>query len=192
VSPLSVRTERKAELVADALEHLAGTGGVGVDLGAGEPQQHRNRHKALLCPIVKIALEAAALGVAGLDDSRSRRTQLAFLPLALGDVGEHHHVADHLPGTVPDGSRRDLDVDQRSVLALPVGLQVREHPAAADCGQDLLELGLLRGRDKRDRAPDDLPRRPAEDPLSRRVPPDHPRLEVDLEDADRRRLDHRL
>jgi hypothetical protein len=34
--------------------------------------------------------------------------------------------------------------------------------------------------------------RPTEDLFGRRVPPDHARLEVDLEDADRPRLDYRL
>ena len=45
---------------------------IAVDGRPDEPQLHRQRHQALLGPVVKVALQAAPLGVAGLDDARPR------------------------------------------------------------------------------------------------------------------------
>jgi hypothetical protein len=143
----------------------------------------------LLRSVVKIALEAASLCIAGLDDPGSRGTQLPLLALAFADVGEDHHVADDPSAAAADWRRCDLDVDQRPVLALPVGLDVWEHSTAADGGQHVFELGLLGGRNNRHRPPDDLFTRPTEDPFGGGVPSDHARLKVDLENADRRGVD---
>ena len=42
-------------------------GGVSADLRAQEPQREREHHEPLLRPVVQVALEPTALGIAGLD-----------------------------------------------------------------------------------------------------------------------------
>ena len=55
-----------------------GDGGVDLiaDLGAQQPQREREHHQPLLGAVVEIALEPAALGIAGLDGTGARRAQL--------------------------------------------------------------------------------------------------------------------
>jgi hypothetical protein len=64
--------EREGELVAGIHEDRAGAGRIGIELRMREPQGERDRDQALLRTVVEIALQAAALDVAGGDDPRSR------------------------------------------------------------------------------------------------------------------------
>ena len=49
------------------------------ELGAQQPQREREHHQPLLGAVVQVALEPAALGVAGLDGARARGAQLLEL-----------------------------------------------------------------------------------------------------------------
>ena len=73
-----------AELLHRLVEQLGGRRRVGVELVAGQPQVHRQRHQPLLGAVVEVALDPAALGVAGLDDPRAGGAQLLDLGLQLG------------------------------------------------------------------------------------------------------------
>ena len=52
----------------------------------GEPERQRERDEPLLRAVVQVALEPPALGVARLDDARTRAAQLVLVGGALGDV----------------------------------------------------------------------------------------------------------
>ena len=96
---------------------------------------------------MEIALEAAALDVAGGDDPRARggelpdpgvelvvqTVDLRLLRLPFGDVGVSDHVAEDPAGWVSDRGSGDRDGDERSVLSQAHGLVVvdplaRQHP----------------------------------------------------------------
>ena len=141
--------------------------------------------------VVEVPLEPAPRLVSGLDDAGARGAELLLLPLAVADVREQREVADHGVGGVADRRRRDLDVDQASVLAEPLPLDAGVDLPGSDAGHQLAEpLALLVG-DVPERAADHLLRRPAEHPLRRRVPERDPVVEVDLEHGHRRGLDRR-
>ena len=53
-----------------------GVGRVGVDAAAGVAEQEREPHEPRLRAVVQVALEAAALGVARLDEPRARGAEL--------------------------------------------------------------------------------------------------------------------
>ena len=75
---------------SDARQLLARAGqqplrlGVGRELRRDEPQPERQRDEPLLGAVVQVALEPAALGVAGLDDPRARALQLVQAGAQLG------------------------------------------------------------------------------------------------------------
>lgn len=64
-------------------QRRGGGGRVAGELVAGDPQLGDQGDDVLLSAVVKIALEAAALLVLGLQDARARGRQLAGLPLGL-------------------------------------------------------------------------------------------------------------
>ena len=60
--------ERVIELGARSLELPRGVG-IAVELRAHDPEAQRQRHEALLCSVMEVALQAAAGGVARFDDA---------------------------------------------------------------------------------------------------------------------------
>ena len=76
--------QRVRELVARRGRELLGLLGVAPDVGADHPQLQRQRDEPLLGPVVQVALEPAALGVAGGDDPLARRLHLGQPSLGLG------------------------------------------------------------------------------------------------------------
>ena len=75
--------ERAAELVAGAVEHRAQRRVVGHAAGR-QAHGERRRHQPLLGAVVQVALQAPALGVAGLDDAHARGGEL-LARLGVGD-----------------------------------------------------------------------------------------------------------
>ena len=152
--------ERQGELLAGTDQGRSSGRRIGVQLLQCGPQGQRERHQALLCAVVEIALEAAALDVTGGDDPRSRRGELRepglqlrvqamtlrLLQLALCDVRVSDHVADDPAGSVPYRGGRDRDVYERSVLPQPDGLVAAHRLARADPREQLLALRTLRRR----------------------------------------------
>ncbi len=59
------------QVAADLVDHRLGVGRVVVDRVLRQPQLDRQRHEVLLRAVVQVALELAALGVAGGDDART-------------------------------------------------------------------------------------------------------------------------
>jgi hypothetical protein len=115
---------------------------------------------------VEIALEAAALDVAGGDDPRSRggelldpgvelvvqTVDLRLLRLPFGDVRVSNHVAEDPAGCVSDWGSGDRDGDERSVIPQAHGLVVvhplaRQHPR-----EQVLRFRALRRRGHRESA----------------------------------------
>ena len=58
-------------------------------------------------------------------------------PLVLGDVAGDFRGPDHRARCVPNRRHRQIDVDQRSVLALSPGLEVADSQASPDLRQDV-------------------------------------------------------
>ena len=105
--------ERSAE-VARSLPHERLRGGrVGREARLGEPQNERQRDKALLCAVMEIPLEAPALGVAGLDESHAGVTELRLV--ALCSVTSTAHTSER--GRSSASSSGVLD--QATTIALP-------------------------------------------------------------------------
>ena len=71
--------------VAERVEHLGRLGVVGEDV-LGEPEVHRERDEVLLGAVVEVALDLAALGVAGGDDAGPRGAEV-FVGAASGSRG---------------------------------------------------------------------------------------------------------
>ena len=172
-----------------------------------ESQLVRQRDKALLRAVVQVALEAAPLDVAGSDDPRTRggelfdpgaelvvqAVNLRRLRLALCDVGVGDHVAEHATGPVPHGRGRDRDRDERPVLAQTLGLVVVDRLSRPHPREQVLRLRAFRGRRHgKSTAAEHLVARPAEDALRGRVPQPDARVEVELDEGERRRVDQRL
>ena len=126
--------ERVGELVARGRRELLRLGGVAPDVGAEHPQLERERDEPLLGAVVQVALEPAALGVAGRDDALARRLHLGEPGLRLRQealVLEGHrrrgaHRLDHLRVVV---ERRVVD-DRRHLAA--VALDRRARPVRRD------------------------------------------------------------
>jgi hypothetical protein len=93
---------------------------------------------------MKIALEASSFRVRSLDNPRAGGAQLTLLALSLRDVAEDHHMADDSARAVANRRSRELDIHQRPVLALAVGLHGRVSPPGAHRRQNVLELRLFR------------------------------------------------
>ena len=141
--------ERVGELRAGALQQVLG---LAVGLGLGDPQHQRQRDEPLLRAVVEVALEPAALVVAGRDDPGARRREL--LPRLgvgqrerdqLGEVGDpllgagqerlrlggrDHHRAPELPG------QRDRRADRggEAVVAQPGGVRPGHGAEVVDAG----------------------------------------------------------
>ena len=75
--------ERRRELAARRRHQLLGRGGVAPDVGLDHPQLQRDRDQPLLRAVVQIALEPAALGVAGGHDALAGRLHLGEPSLGL-------------------------------------------------------------------------------------------------------------
>src|SRR5207247_2028741 len=78
--------ERLRELVRGGVEEGRGVLRIRRQLRLGEPESEGKRDEALLRAVVEVALEAAALGVAGLQEALARMPELLLLALALGDL----------------------------------------------------------------------------------------------------------
>ena len=114
--------QRVRELVARGGHELLGLGGIAADVRADHPQLQRERDEPLLRAVVQVALEPAALGVAGRDDALARRLHLGEPGLGLREqtlVLQRHRRRgadrlDHLRVVV---ERRVVD-DRRHLAAL--------------------------------------------------------------------------
>ena len=123
-----------AELVARGGRELLRLGGIAADVGPEHPQLQRERDEPLLGAVVQVALEPAALGVAGRDDALARRLHLGEPGLRLRqqtlvlerDRRGRAHRLDHLGIVV---QRRV--VDDRRHLATVV-LDRRARPVRRD------------------------------------------------------------
>ena len=73
---LAQLVERARELGLRLDEQAEDVVGAALERALGEPQLQRERDEALLGAVVEVALQPAALGVAGLDDARARGGQL--------------------------------------------------------------------------------------------------------------------
>ena len=68
--------ERLLELRADRAKQRARLRRIAVELAFGQADGERQADEPLLGAVVKVALQATALGVAGLDDARARSREL--------------------------------------------------------------------------------------------------------------------
>ncbi len=68
--------ERLGQILGGERDQLLGLARRRRDLGLDEPQPDRDRDEPLLGAVVQVALDAAALGVAGLDDAQPRGGEL--------------------------------------------------------------------------------------------------------------------
>jgi hypothetical protein len=84
--------ERVLELLARGGQVGAGTVGIGLEAPLDHAQLERERHEPLLGAVVEIALQAPALGVAGLDDAGARAREL-LVGVRVGQ-GLRHEVGE--------------------------------------------------------------------------------------------------
>ena len=91
--------------LADLLEHRLRPVGIGVGDLADEVHAHRERDEVLLRAVVQVALDPAALRVAGLDDAGARRAQLVGLAPHLVERLLERRVELHVVEREPDLAR---------------------------------------------------------------------------------------
>ena len=163
---LAQLVEARLQLAGGALEQLAELG-VGAGARARSADQQRERDEAGLGAVVEVALEAAALGVARLDEAGARRAQLlealAQLGVEVADVAaeqpaeerERRHAGGD-EGGPPRGlagagasdrheqeGQQRAGVDGRELQALE---GVGRAPAAHRAGEDDREQGEVEQR----------------------------------------------
>ena len=112
---LAQLVERARELGLGLLEQPGNRVGAPLERALGEPQLQGERDEALLRAVVQVALEAAALGVAGAHDARARGRQLV-VRVGVGErlrdeVGE---VAQALLGSLGQRALVDRGGDERA------------------------------------------------------------------------------
>ena len=115
------RGRRRARLAASCSIVAAA---VGSDSSAGlrEPEQQRRRDEPLLGAVVEVALEPAALLVAGSDDARARRLQV------LARLRARHRERDQLA----EGGEAVLRAGRQRVRRLPIVTDAPHRPGDDD------------------------------------------------------------
>ena len=189
---LSKLLVRGVELAEGSLEVLLGLAGVGSQRACGEMHRVRDADKVLLCPVVKVALEALSLGVARQDDARARAADLLLDRLARGHVETAEEVSG-VSGGVLDDRRRPVHHEARAVGRIVLVLDDAGRVTAEQACE--VELGardvLLRDESRPEGRPDPLllgdPGRPAESLVDAEERP----LPVDEREEARRRADDR-
>jgi hypothetical protein len=119
--------------------------------------------------------------------------ELGLVALAFRHIASDEHAADDVAVAISHRREHHREVDGRTVLPQPAVLQI----ADLDTGPDLRHHDVLEGaqtsigRPQAPVAPDRFLGREAEHALGAPVPGRHDAVEIDADDAVRRRIDHR-
>lgn len=183
--------ERLGKLLGGCIEQLLGRGGLRADAGARKPQRQRQRHEPLLGPVMEVALEAAALGVGGLDDAGALRPDPGLLRLALGDVEAARDDQVDAAGLIAQGRVAPQDQAPLAAAGHPQVLVVGRERLGPEGGSDAVAL-LWRDEQLPDRAAAHLGGGVARELLARLVELQDPAVGVEHDDEARHRADDRV